>query len=52
MLARDIPISKVLLLDKTVLHQITKLILHGSRNGLELLRSPHGDKFLVLDKRE
>jgi hypothetical protein len=50
MLAGDFPISKVFLLDQTVLDQIMKLILRGSRNGLELLRSPHGDKFLILDK--
>jgi hypothetical protein len=50
MLAGDFPISKVLLLDQTILDQITKLILCGSRNGLEFLRSPHDDEFLILDK--
>jgi hypothetical protein len=49
MLAGDFPISKVLL-DQTVLDQIAKLILCGSQNGLEFLRSPHGDEFLILDK--
>jgi hypothetical protein len=33
MLAADFPISKVLLLDQTILDQIAKLILRGSRNG-------------------
>jgi hypothetical protein len=53
MLAGDFPISKVLLLDQTVLDQITKLILlRGSRNRSKFLRSPHSDEFLILDKRE
>jgi hypothetical protein len=51
MLAGDFPISKVLL-DQTILDQITKLILRGSRNRPELLRSPHGNELLILDKRE
>jgi hypothetical protein len=49
MLVGNFPISKVLL-DQTVLNQITMLILRGSRNRPELLRNPHGDKFLILNK--
>jgi ribosomal protein L22 len=52
MLAGNFPISKVLLLDQTILDQIAKLILHGSRNGPKFLRSPHDDEFLILDKQE
>jgi hypothetical protein len=52
MLAEDFPISKVLFLDQTILDQIAKLILRGSQNGPDFLRSPHGDEFLILDKRE
>jgi hypothetical protein len=50
MLAGNFPISKILLLDQTVLNQIMKLILRGSRNRPELLHSPHGDKFLIFNK--
>jgi hypothetical protein len=50
MLARDFPISKVLLLDQNVLDQIAKLILRDSQNGPEFLHNPHGDEFLILNK--
>jgi hypothetical protein len=52
MLARDFLISQILLLDQTILDQITKLILHGSRNRPDFLHSLDGNEFLILDKRE
>jgi hypothetical protein len=51
-LARSLPLNKTLILDQAIADQLPQLILHGARSGPDLLRGPHGDKFLVLDHLE
>jgi hypothetical protein len=51
-LTRNLPLSKTLILDQAVADQLPQLILRGARSGLDLLRGPYRDEFLVLDHME
>jgi hypothetical protein len=52
MLAYNLLIGKLLVLDHAVIGQLVKLVLHCGRHRPQLLRSPHSDELSILNHRK